>query len=78
MQRPFAKSGLFEFHGSKTLEDIGLSEKFFFEAPDKFSLDPRESKTGRVQTVKGIYQQLLALYLKKSIQMGELVSQESD
>ncbi|HTQ28461.1 MAG TPA: hypothetical protein VMI35_10045 [Puia sp.] len=72
-----ARGNLFEFHGNKALEEIGLREKFYFKAPDQFSLNPTEeidpAKAGR----KGIYKELLGIYLLKSIQYGELVAQGS-
>jgi hypothetical protein len=76
MQKPLGTKGnIFEFHGSKALEEIGLREKFYFQAPDRFSLvapeDIKDQKPGR----KGIYKELLGIYLLKSIQYGKLVAQ---
>jgi hypothetical protein len=77
MQQPKAKNGLFEFSGSKSLEEIGLSERFLFEAPDHFALYSSDNKREQIPPKKGVYQTLLALYLKKSIQAGCLISQEA-
>jgi hypothetical protein len=76
MQRPKGLPGtLFEFQGDKSLEQIGLKEKFYFQAPDNFYLEPSTLPQGKTIQKKGIYQLLLSLYLQKSIRCGELVHQ---
>ena len=76
MQKPVGTKGnIFEFHGNKALEDIGLTEKFYFQAPDKFSLGPAGEPIDQKPARKGIYKELLGIYLLKSIQYGKLVAQ---
>jgi hypothetical protein len=76
MKKPEGTKGnIFEFHGSKALEEIGLREKFYFQAPDKFSLSPAGEQNDSKPAKKGIYKELLGIYLQKSIQFGELVAQ---
>jgi hypothetical protein len=76
MQKPEGLPGsVFEFHGDKTLEEIGLKETFYFQAPDSFFLDSSASPKNQKITKKGVYQLLLSLYLQKSISQGQLVPQ---
>jgi hypothetical protein len=76
MQQPEGVPGsVFEFRGDKSLEQIGLKEKFYFQAPDKFYLDPQILPQDEKMPRKGVYQLLLSLYLQKSILHGELVHQ---
>ena len=73
-QSSHLSKGVFEFQGNKALEEIGLREKFYFKAPDRFSLDPSLASEGKASQ-KGVYQRLLGLYLQKSIHYGQLVHQ---
>ena len=77
MQKPEGLPGsIFEFRGNKALESIGLKERFYFQAPDKFSLDPAQGEEDK-HPKKGIYQLLLSLCLRASISNGQLVQQGS-
>ncbi len=76
MQKPEGLPGsVFEFRGDKTLEDIGLKETFYFQAPDSFYVDTAPWPKQHQSTKRGVYQLLLSLYLQKSISQGQLVPQ---
>lgn len=76
MKKPAIPQGaIFEVIGSKSLEEIGLKEKFYFLSPLGFCLKD-ECPESYLEMEEGtLHQQLLGLFLQKSILKGELVSQ---
>ncbi|RFM25714.1 hypothetical protein DXN05_23680 [Deminuibacter soli] len=67
-------NSVYEFTGSSSLREIGLAEKFYFQAPDKFAV--MLSSFGFHTSLKPTqqpHQRALAAYLCRSIELGRLV-----
>lgn len=71
-----AIGSVFEVQASETISEIGLPTKFYFQSPDKFSVEVPES--GLLEETQNTdQQQVLAFFLLRSICYGELVHQFS-
>jgi hypothetical protein len=77
MGKPEGSHGsIFEIHGSESLKEIGLDKRFYFQAPDKFSLELPNNDWALIYTHAATYeQQILSLFLHRSIYHRKLVDQ---
>lgn len=67
---------IFEVNGSESLQEIGLAKKFYFQAPDKFSLGlPSNAWSIIYGEANNHEQQILSIFLLRSIEQRRLVEQ---
>ncbi len=74
LNKPIGNYGsVFEVRGDKEqLKSIGLNERFYFQCPDKFSLELPTNSTARIYTTaENDAQDALAMRLTNDIRMGK-------
>ena len=77
-KHPGNKENLYEFTGSKSLAEIGLSERFWFKAPYCFYRHLPDTDNSHEGQAKNESQHLLSRFLVRSIELGDLIDQYRD
>jgi len=75
-KKPQGYGSMFEDNGTESLKSIGLENKFYFQAPNKFSLELPTNDGAQIYIeAANDEQQLLAIFLMIAIRKGELMDQ---
>lgn len=76
MQKPMGNYGsVFEFNGSENLREIGLETTFWFRSNYGFSNTlPVSYEQDEICEPQNKFQQVLAIFLEKSIRNGQLTN----